>query len=196
MKQGRVVLILILSVILSGCLGEVWTGATMVYDRHNVYKQMHDYHLMIEVTNALFTDKKFKTEGCGDGCSIDLAIFNGDVLLAGHVPSEDYLNEVNRRLSPIHDYKHLFNEIKVDTHPPSNSQDSWITTKIRSRMFADSSIDPKPFKIVTVDGIVYLMGDVKYDQAEKVVNIARQTDGVVRVVKLMRYFTYEKHSVA
>ena len=35
------------------------------------------------------------------------------------------------------------------------------------------------------------MGDVKPDQAEKVVKIARFTQGVERVVKILRYFTYE-----
>jgi osmotically-inducible protein OsmY len=35
------------------------------------------------------------------------------------------------------------------------------------------------------------MGDVQTEQAEKVIKIARFTDGVQRVVKLMRYYTYQ-----
>jgi len=50
--------------------------------------------------------------------------------------------------------------------------------------------------VVTSDRIVYLMGDVRKEQAEKVINIARFTSGVEWVVKMLKYFTYEVKSVA
>lgn len=187
MKQGRFILLLIASTSLAGCLGSVWTGATMVYDRHNVYKKISDYHLMMQVTNALYADKKLKAQGC----LLDLAVFNGDVLIAGHVPSSEQLEDIKQRLQPIHDYRRLFNEITISNTPSNNVDDGWITTKIRSKIFADGSIDPNTFKVVTSDRVVYLMGDVKPEEAEKVILIARQESNVVRVVKLMKYFTYQ-----
>ncbi len=183
----RSLVILIISVCLTGCLGGVWTGASMVYDRHSVYKKMNDYHLSAEVNHVLFADKKLREAGC----SLDVAVFNGDVLLVGHVPTMDQLNEVKRRLQPIYGYRRIYNEISLNEQPLNNSQDSWITTKIRSEIFADDSIDPNAFKIVTADSVVYLMGEVRTDQAEKVINIARNQTGVLRVVKLMTYFTYQ-----
>lgn len=186
-KQGRFLIISTLCILLAGCLGGLWTGASMVYDRHNVYKKISDYHLVIAVTDALFVDKTLKE----NGNVLDVAVFNGDVLIAGHVSSDTYLSEINTRLKPITGQRRIYNQVVVNELPSNNAQDSWITTKIRSSIFADGSIDPNAFKIVTSDRVVYLMGDVRQDQGEKVIKMARTTAGVERVVKMLRYFTYE-----
>ena len=67
-------------------------------------------------------------------------------------------------------------------------KDSLITAKIRSQIVADSEINPRAFKVVTSDGVVYLMGDVIPTQADWVVEIARNTAGVLTVVKLFKYY--------
>lgn len=194
LRQGRsLAFLIIISTCLSGCIGSIWTGATLVYDRHNGYKKLNDYRLMMETTNVLYVDKTLKAEGC----SLDLVVFNGDILVSGHLPSEQMLNTARNRLSKLSGYRRLFNKIRVKKLPSNNLQDAWITTKIRSQIFADDSIDPNEFKVITTDRIVYLMGDVKPEQAEKVIKIARQTTGVELVVKLLEYYTYEpKQSVA
>jgi osmotically-inducible protein OsmY len=185
-KERLIVLTILLVCCLSGCLGTVWTGASVVYDRHSMYQKLNDYHLLAEVNDVLAVNKTFNNSSC----VIDIAVFHGDVLLAGHLPSPDMLAELRHRLSEIKGYRRLFIELSI-RHVSSNSvQDSWITAKIRSQIFADSSIDPNAFKIVTSDRIVYLMGDVKAVQADKVIKIASSTYGVERVVKLLRYFTW------
>jgi osmotically-inducible protein OsmY len=187
-QQGRLLLILItLSGLLCGCLSNVWTGANLVYDRHDVYKKFNDYHLLIEVNNSLYIDKLLHC----DLCILDTAVFNGDILVAGHVPTEELLNEARQRLFQVKEYRHLFIELALSKESPSGLQDSWITAKIRSQIFGDSTIDPKAFKIVTSDCVVYLIGDVKAEQAERVIQIARSTAGVIRVIKLLNYFTYQ-----
>ncbi|KTC73309.1 outer membrane lipoprotein [Legionella bozemanae] len=163
----------------------------MVYNRHNVYKKLDDYSLYIKVNNAIMVDNAFKnTESV-----IDIAIFNGDVLVAGHVPTAEMQMELSQRLAKVRGYRRLFNQVKVSALESNTVQDSWITTKIRSQIFADDSIDPNAFKIVTSDRVVYLMGDVRKEQAEKVINMARRTNDVVRVVKILKYYTYQDNSV-
>lgn len=185
-KQGCFVVLALIfcSLLLTGCVGSVWTGATLIYDRHSIYKKWDDYELAARAGHALFDDKMFKQ----DGCSIDVAVFNGDVLLAGHVPTQALRQEAESRMEKLPDYRRIFNQLAINGQPGNLVQDGWITTKIRSRIFADSSINPHAFKIVTDDRIVYLMGDVKPAQAEKVIYIARNTTGVKRVVKLMKYY--------
>ena len=187
LKQGRLLFIIILCAALSGCLSNLWTGANLVYDRHDVYKKLNDYHLLVEINNSLYADKLFKC----DSCVLDVAVFNGDILVAGHLPSMELRNEARRRLFKIQGYRHLFIEISISQASSNSLQDTWITTKIRSQIFADDSIDPNAFKIITSDSIVYLMGDVKADQADKVIAMARYTSGVGRVVKLLNYFTFQ-----
>jgi osmotically-inducible protein OsmY len=152
-----------------------------------VYKKLNDYRLYVDVTNALFFDKKLK----GEGKSLDIAVLNGDVLIVGHLPTHELLIEEKQRLTKVNKYRRLFNQISISDSPANTIQDGWITTKIRSGIFADDSIDPNAFKVVTSDRIVYLMGDVKKDEADKVIAIARKTEGVLRVVTLMKYFTYQ-----
>ncbi|CAM2738578.1 hemolysin, lipoprotein [Legionella steigerwaltii] len=163
----------------------------MVYDRHDVYKKLDDYKLFLKVNNAITVDNTFKN----NNCVIDIAIFNGDVLLAGHVPTPELQAELQRRLATVKGYRRLFNQVRVSVSASNSMQDSWITAKIRSQIFADGSIDPNAFKVVTSDRVVYLMGDVHQEQAEKVINMARQTSDVARVVKILKYFTYESSSV-
>lgn len=190
-KQGCFLLLLSFMITcLSGCLGAVWTGATLAYDRHNVYKKLDDYNLIIALNDALAANGTFKNSET----VLDIAVFNKDILIAGHVPSQEFYDELLQRLGKIKGYRRLFNQVTVNQRPSSSIQDSWITTKIRSQIFADASIDPNAFKVVTSDHIVYLMGDVKAEQAEKVIKIARFTDGVERVIKLMKYYTYQTRS--
>lgn len=173
---------------LNSCMGGVWTGASLVYDRHNVYKKVNDYHILANVTRALYSDKKLKT----NGCALDITVFNGDVLVAGHVPNEYLLQELQARLQSVQGYRRMFNKVGLQQGSGNTLQDSWITAKIRSQIFADDSIDPKAFKIITADTVVYIMGDVQIKQAEKVINITRRTSGVSRVVKMLKYYTFAK----
>lgn len=187
LKQARQVLILILlTSLLCGCLTNIWTGANLVYDRHDVYKKLNDYHLLVDVNNSLYADKQLKC----DVCVLDIAVFNGDILVAGHLPSEVLINKARNRLLRVLGYRHLFIEIKLSQFNRNQLQDAWITTKIRSQIFADDSIDPNAFKVVTSDQVVYLMGDVRREEAKAVISMARNTAGVVKVVKLLKYFTY------
>ncbi|WP_133128047.1 BON domain-containing protein [Legionella nagasakiensis] len=184
-KSCILVFLLVFSaLLLSGCLSSVWTGATLIYDRHNVYKQVGDFQLAASASRALYRDKVFK---CSD-CFIDLAIFNGDILLAGHVPSTSLREEAQKRMMSLSGYRRLFNQLSVRQKQSSLLQDSWITAKIRSQIIADAAINPKKFKIVTVDRVVYLLGDVIPSQAARVILIARKTAGVKRVVKLLKYY--------
>lgn len=187
-KQGRfILLLLIMAYVLSGCISTVWTGASLLYDRHDVYKKLNDYNLLAEVNRVLAVNRTFNNSSC----VLDIAAFNGDILIAGHVPNDELFEELKLRLAQIKQYRRLFNEVNVRQVSSNSVQDSWITAKIRSQIFADDSIDPNAFKIITSDRTVYLMGDVKPDQAAKVIKIARYTTGVERVVKLLKYFTYQ-----
>ncbi|WP_025386715.1 BON domain-containing protein [Legionella oakridgensis] len=185
-NSSKILFLFLITILLPGCLSSIWTGATLIYDRHNVYKQASDFQLTANASRALYGngDKVFK---CPD-CSIDLAVFNGDILLTGHVPTMALRNEAQKRMMALSGYRRLFNQLSIRQRHDSLLQDSWITAKIRSQILADASINPKEFKIITTDQVVYLMGDVIPSQASRVILIARKTAGVKRVVKLFKYY--------
>jgi osmotically-inducible protein OsmY len=188
MRYTRIIIIVVLNGLLSGCLGlsGAWTGATWFYDRHDFYKKMTDYQLVAEANRALYHDAKFKHYGC----SIDVAALNGDLLMVGHVPNDMLREEAYQRVARKGGYRRFFKQITVGYFADNTAEDAWITAKIRSQMTADSNIDPHQFKVITFDRVVYLMGDAFPEDAKRVLDIARQTSEVVRVVKLFKYFHY------
>lgn len=183
---GKVCLMVATSLI-SGCVGAVWTGASLVYDRHHVYKKMEDYQLGIDAQALVDKDGVLKSRGC----QLEIAVFNADVLLVGRVPNEALLALIKKRLQGWTTPRAVYNEVKVSLQPLDPLNDTWITAKIRSQMLSYSEINPKAFKIVTSDAVVYVMGDVESDQAETVLAIARSTAGVRGVVKLLHYYRLE-----
>lgn len=185
----RFILLCFGAVALSGCMevSSVWTGASMIYDRHELYKKFNDYQLAAVANRALYHDTLFKREGV----IIDVAALNGDLLIVGHVPNESLRQVATRRITneKLH-YRRFFNQIAVGNYPNNTVEDSWITAKIRSLIVADAEINPNQFKVITVDKVVYLMGDALAEDAVRVINIARSTEGVIRVVKLFKFYRY------
>lgn len=170
--------------LLSSCIGDVWTGANLVYDRHNIYIKVNDFQLAASISRTLYRDKIFKRADC----SIEIAVFNLDVLMVGHVPTQALRQEAEARIRAIPGIRRFYNQLELSHEQENPVLDSWITTTIRGEILADSSIDPHHFKIVTSDQIVYIMGNAMPDQAGKVIHYARRCRGVVRVVKLLKYY--------
>ena len=184
-KHFKILLLACSFMLLPGCIGGVWTGAGLIYDRHSALHSFNDIELNAITNHALYEDDLFQCPTC----HIELAVFNGDILLAGHVETTEMREEAYKRVEKARpDYRRLFKFISVTPFRTHIARDSWITAKIRSQIMADSEISPRTFKIVTADQVVYLMGDVAPDQADWVISIARKTSGVLRVVKLLKYY--------
>ena len=83
----------------------------------------------------------------------------------------------------------VYNELAISgpSALTSRSSDSWITTKLKTKMTQDENVDPFYVKVVTERGIVYLMGKLTKAEADQAVAVARSTKGVLRVVKIFEY---------
>ena len=186
MKQCiKISIFLWLSLLLSGCISNIWTGATLIYGRHSTYQKLEDFNMNASANRALYRDNVFKQ----DNISIEVAVFNRDVLMVGSLPTAALRQEAYARVDAATPGKRrFFNQLAIAPHKGNSVQDAWTTGKIRSRIIADAAINPDAFKVITYKHIVYLMGDVIPSQAEKVILFARQTAGVQRVVKLFRYY--------
>lgn len=185
-RHGRLAIVFLSFFLLPGCISSIWTGANLIYDRHNIYKKITDYQLTGTSIQALYSDEKFKRRDC----TIDVTVFKENILLAGHVPTEDLREEAQRRVAAANNRKRIYNQLEVTRLQGNTLTDSWITTKIRTQILADASIDPNNIKITTTDSIVYLLGEMQPDQAKKVIHIARNVSGVRKVVKILQYYTY------
>ncbi len=115
--------------------------------------------------------------------------YNNRVLLIGQVPSQKIRADLDKSVRAIEKVRQVHNEIMVKepTSMRVRSSDSWITAKVKSEMTVTRDINPTRVKVITEDGIVYMMGIVKPFEEEITVDIARHTKGVKKVVKIFEY---------
>ena len=121
--------------------------------------------------------------------NIGVTSFNGSVLLTGQVSSEELRQLAASTVSKLRSTKRVHNEITVSgkTSMVARSNDSWLTTKLKSKMLASGKIQSDRIKIVTENGIVYLMGLVTRDEGQRAADVAKQTSGVQKVVIIFEY---------
>lgn len=121
---------------------------------------------------------------------INVVSFNGTVLMVGQVPSQEMKNLATRvARSSSSRVKEVYNELEVagTTTFLSRSNDAWLSAKIKTLMLADSEVSGLRTKVVTENGVVYLMGLLTQEEANKTVNLVSNTKGVTKVVRAFEY---------
>lgn len=115
--------------------------------------------------------------------------YNGIVLLAGQTPREDLKALAEKEASGVQRVKKVNNELQVMA--PSSllarNNDGWLTTKIKSQMLTDSAIPGSRIKVVTENGIVFLLGLVTQQEATRATSLVQSVSGVQKIVKLFEY---------
>jgi len=120
---------------------------------------------------------------------INITSYNTVVLITGESPLDEMRQEVISLVTAVEKVTHVYNEITIaaPSSMVSRSSDVYITTKVKAKLFADKILNGLAIKIVTEKGVVYLMGLASHQEAEIATNIARETGGVQKVVKLFQY---------
>jgi osmotically-inducible protein OsmY len=115
--------------------------------------------------------------------------YNGYVLIAGQVPSEERKQQASDVVRKIRGVRRIYNELEIVGNSSSitRSSDTWITTKVKSSLLSDSNIEGGRVKVVTENGVVYLMGLVSHSEAARVSETASSASGVQKVVQLFEY---------
>lgn len=120
---------------------------------------------------------------------IVVASYNGVVLLAGQTPRAELKQMAEQAAASVQRVKRVHNELQV-LQPSSalaRSNDSWLTTKIKAQMLADNSIPGSRIKVITENGIVYLLGLVTRQEGNRATSLVQGVGGVQRIVKLFEY---------
>lgn len=120
---------------------------------------------------------------------VSVNVQGGEVLLTGALPTEEmHLDAVKIAWEP-QGVKRVIDNIGKSEGATlgTYTADTWITTQLKSKLMFDGDIQSRNYSIKTVSGQVYLMG-IAQDQVEldKVVEHARSTNGVTKVVSYVR----------
>jgi osmotically-inducible protein OsmY len=172
------------SSLLTGCVplvvGAAVGGTALVAtDRRSVGAQADDEAIELKISNSIGT-------GYGDRVHVSVTSYNGIVLLTGEVPSPDIVRDIGETARTTAKVRVVHNEIVVAAVSPvgSRTNDSYITSKVKTRFVEKNKFSATHVKVVTDRQVVYLMGLVKRDEADNAAQIASTTEGVLRVVKL------------
>ncbi len=143
-------------------------------------RQLDDATITSKIQSKLIADQAINST------NIDVDTFDGVVTLRGEVEKEYARDEAERLARDTRGVVGVDNRILVvsaATEDDSTVSDSWITTKIKSKLTADPELNPFNVDVDTLNGVVTLSGAVvseaKRAEAEK---LARATKGVVDVV--------------
>ena len=121
-----------------------------------------------------------------DEAHLNIVSFNGFVLLAGQVPSEALKTLTTDVVRKIEGVRRIYNELEIG--PPTSlgtrSHDTWITTKVKSKLLASSYTPGTRVKVVTENSVVYLMGLLTEEEADRVSLEAGEVSSAKRVVQL------------
>jgi len=120
---------------------------------------------------------------------IGVTSYNGIVLLAGQVPNAELQQLAGEVAKKTRNVKRVHNELSIagPISLPARSNDSWLTTKVKSKLLASGKVKGRRVKVVTESGVVYLMGLVTHGEADQVVNTIRGTFGVQKIVRIFEY---------
>ncbi|MGB0733449.1 MAG: BON domain-containing protein, partial [Pontibacterium sp.] len=123
------------------------------------------------------------------GTNIAVTSYNGIVLLTGQASSDATRARAEQIVSEVSKVRRIYNEVTVSgtTSTLSTANDAWLTTKVKTQLLVDETVDGHRVKVVTESGTVYLMGLLTPTEADSVINIVRQIGGVQRIVKMFEY---------
>ena len=187
LKLKSLLLLLLAITLLQGCATAVVTGATgasVVHDRRSTGSIIDDQGIEFKAASALFFNKEIY-----DQSHINVTSYNGIVLLSGETLTEDLKQKVTAKVKAIPKVRRIHNELVIAAPSAltSRSSDTWITSKVKTKLTTSSEIDPVYIKVVTENGVVYLMGIVSRKEADQAVSIVTKSAGVQRVVKIFEY---------
>lgn len=122
--------------------------------------------------------------------SFSVHSYNGVVLLVGQVQNEalkqratEITSDTSRSIRRIH------NELEVAGRRSilARTNDTWLATKVRTQLAANSDINSSRIRVVANNGRVYLMGIVERDEGDRATRLARNVGGVAQVVTVFEY---------
>lgn len=183
-------LVLLLSTVfmLQGCaalfVGSAAVATKTATDPRTVGEQIDDLNLRKKIAIEINKQEEWKRVA-----RIVFSTYQGDVLLMGQSPTTEIKTSAENLVKKIAGVESVYNEIRISNKVGLStlSNDSWITTQVRSKLLADKDIPSRNIKVVTENGEVFLLGFLTKLEATKAANLAGTVNGVKLVTKLIHY---------
>jgi len=177
------------NIFLSGCMVAAVGAAAVatvdvIHDRRTVGAYIDDGKIEIAVRQHIIRDSELRRN-----THTSVTSWNGIVLLTGEVLNQNQKDRIASYAKSVGGVRQVVNELRIagKTAMFSRANDTWLTSKVKTQLFAKTNLDANRIKVVSEYGNVYLMGIVTRQEAETATEITRNIGGVVRVVKVFEY---------
>ncbi len=187
MKYLYAILLTLVVLSTSGCVGLVagaaTTGVLVATDPRSSQQIWTDESIEFEIAGM---NNKAPYAG---NVRIASSSYNGVVVLMGQANTEQLNEDFEAKVRKLKGVKSVHSEVQImqplDLAGVSN--DSWITTKVKSALLTSNDLNGLKIKVITENGEVFLLGYVNHKQADIATQIARNISGVKRVVQAFQY---------
>lgn len=179
---------LCISLTLQGCapvlVAGAATGASVANDRRTAGTVLEDQTIELKAVGAIQGDEELSKS-----VHVSVTSFNNVVLVTGQTPTRGMRDRILNHINSIDKVRRIHNEIAIEepTSLKTRSSDTWITTKVKSTMLGAKGLEATHVKVVTENGVVYLMGMVTHQGGDTAAKTVQQVKGVQRVVKVFEY---------
>jgi osmotically-inducible protein OsmY len=185
------VLIALLLPALAGCFGVaavgMGAGVLMLADRRPSETYVTDQGIELRAGNSI--SEKYR-----DKVHVNITSYNRTVLITGEVPDAATKADIEQIVAGKPNVKATQNELRISglSNLGARSNDALITSKVKARFVDYARFSANLVKVVTEGGTVYLMGMVTQAEADAATGIARETSGVLGVVRLFEYISEQE----
>ncbi|MGO2317884.1 MAG: BON domain-containing protein [Vibrio toranzoniae] len=187
MKLFKLISVSLLTLSLSGCAGLFIAGAAttanLVTDTRTTKEIWNDNNIEFEV--AAITNK----QPYRGNVRITASSYRGSVVLMGQATTDAERRAFENQAKDVAGVESIHNQVRVK-QPLSISaisNDSWITTKVKSALLAKSELNGIKVKVITEDSEVFLLGLVSREHADIATEVARNISGVKQVIRAFEY---------
>lgn len=188
MRYTPILTLILISALLQACVPVVATGvavgASTAHDHRSAGRVIDDEGAELKAADTLISNIKLDQQS-----HVNFICYNGRMLIVGEALTSPVKQQIGAIAKSTPNVSRVYNELVISENSKLRfrSKDTWITTKVKSKITAEKGLDPTRIKVVTERSVVYLMGLVNKTEAAKAVLLARQTKGVVKVIKLFEY---------
>ena len=176
-----VILLLSLSTTAFSQNGDVTVETEPPPSSRTVLENLKDKSLTYNIRNDINAD-----EGLLQRSHINVTTVNGIVLLTGTVPKAADKEWVEEKSGQYEDVRQVVNELRVSKlrNPLHLAKDVLLQASVKFRLAKELNEYSSLVQVISSHKIIYLMGELSSEIADKAANIARTTKGVERVITI------------
>ncbi len=172
---------------LTGCVATAIVGGATVagssiHDERPLIQHLDDAAIATKIDTRLALEKDMPSRW------VSVEVINGTAILTGYLPTQRHIERAIYITGHIRGVRDVRSELRVGEPKLGGVfSDTWITSRVKAKLWDDREVSGFSIHVETVDGKVYLQGVVRQPRhRRKAVRLARSVDGVTAVIDLMQ----------